>query len=278
MTIKQDVYFSTEFKKTYEYNYNFNIPLDVNIDVKNNDKIKLKLIDFSMINAMLNISSYHKNNTFKVRYNSIDYLITIADGSYTASSLKDYINGYLSAINIPLIFNYNKSTNKYTLETSSSVIFYPLNCAFIFGFANSSYTITSPTKLITETFVNMLPYTKIIIACNLSFECNTQNNFERRYSSNTGIGNIICWFPRDIPIFSTINYINNTNDEIEIADKNIKSINIMLINEYNEFILDAPISFLHLQLIIYDNTNWFKKFYNIINDIAYYLLSSYFKK
>ena len=93
--IIQDIYYCSEFKKSFEYNYNFNIPLDNNINIRGNDKIKIKLIDFTMMNTMLNISNYHKNNSFKVRYNSIDYLITIPDGSYTAISLKDYINTYL---------------------------------------------------------------------------------------------------------------------------------------------------------------------------------------
>jgi hypothetical protein len=92
------------------------------------------------------------------------------------------------------------------------------------------------------------------------------------------MGDIIAWFPRDIPLFSTINFINSQNNEIEIANKNIKSINFSIMNEYREYILDAPICYLHFQLITYDTTNWYKKFYNLLNDIAYYLLSSYFKK
>jgi len=66
MTLTQDFYYSSEFKKSYEQNYNFNIPLDVNIDIKNTDKIKFKLIDFSIMNSMLNVSNAHKNNKFKV--------------------------------------------------------------------------------------------------------------------------------------------------------------------------------------------------------------------
>ena len=42
-----NIYYSSEFKKSYETNYNFNIPLDVNVDVRGNEKIKLKLINFS---------------------------------------------------------------------------------------------------------------------------------------------------------------------------------------------------------------------------------------
>jgi hypothetical protein len=122
----------------------------------------------------------------------------------------------------------------------------------------------------------MLPYSKIILTTDLVFDTNTQNSLLSKYSANAGIGNIVCWVPRDIPPFSTINYTNN--QEIEISNKNIKSINFSIINEYQEYILDAPNVFIHFQLITYDNTNWYKRFYNILNDIAYYMLSNYFKK
>ena len=276
MTYVQNVYYSSEFKKSYEYNYNFNIPLDINIDVRGSDKIKFKLIDFSMMNSMLNISAFHKNNMFNIKYLSIDNFIIIPDGSYTATNLKDVINNQLTLLSIPVIFDYDKKTNKFTINSNINLQFYPLNCSSLLGFIQPSYSFLVLNSHTSETFANMLPYTKIILTTDLSFDTNTQNNFQIRYSANSGIGNIICWVPRDIPIFSTINY--SGNDEIEIADKNIKSINFSIINEYQEHLLDCPNVFLHFQLITYDNTNWHKRFYNILNDIAYYLLSTYFKK
>lgn len=279
MTLVQDVYFSSEFKKSYENYYNFDIPVDPNIDVSGTSKIKFKLIDFSMMNSMLNVSFTHKNNEFKIRYLDVDYSIIIPDGSYTAPSLRDTINSLIFTIPLPLSFNYDKKINKYTLITSSGVIgndliFYPQNCSSLFGFNKTSYTIIYPNEYTSETFVNMLPYSKIIITTNLIFEVNSYNNFQTRYSGNTGMGDIITWIPRDIPLFSTINY--QGNGEIELANKNIKSVGISILNEYNEYILDAPPCLIHFQLITYDGTNWYKRFYNILNDIAYYLLSLYF--
>jgi hypothetical protein len=283
MTLTQDIYYTTEFKSSYDFNYNFNIPLDINIDVRGTDKIKFKLIDFSMINSMLNVSSYHKNNQFKIRYLNVDYIITIPDGSYTPTSLRDTINSILSSTSKPIAFNYNKSTNKYYLVVSNGIIagtlfFYPLNCASLFGFSQASYELIYPNEYYSDTFANMLPYSKIILTTNLVFDTNVQYNLLPKYSANSGIGDIICWLPRDIPLFSTINFFNDTGREIELANKNIKSINISIINEYQEYILDAPASFIHFQLITYDNSNWFKKFYLLLNDISYYLLSLYFKK
>jgi len=281
MTLIQDVYFSTEFKKSFETNYNFSVPLDNNIDLKPHEKIKFKMVDFSMMNSMLNISAYHKNNQFVIVVFAISYTITIPDGSYTPTSLRDWLNNYMTINTHPLAFNYDKTTNKYWLVTSAGVgmgdlLFYPQNCAALFGFTKPSYQIIYPNLYYSDSFVNMLPYSKIVLSTNLSFNVNVQTNLERRYSATTGTGDIICWIPRDIPLFNTINYTNINNIEIDITNRNIKSINISILNEYQEYILDAPHSLIHFQLIIYDGTNWYKRFYKLINDIAYYLLSSYF--
>lgn len=281
MTLIQDVYFSSEFKKSFEQNYKFSVPLDVNIDLKSHEKIKFKLIDFSMMNSMLNISSYHKNNSFKIRCFNIDYIITIPNGSYTPSSLRDWLNEYFVLNTLPMAFNYDKTTNKYWLVTSDGIvlgdlIFYPLLCADLFGFTQSSYNIIYPNSYYSENFVNMLPYSKIVLATNLTFDINVQTNIERKYTATEGTGDIICWIPRDIPLFTTINYNNVNNIEIDISNRNIKSLTISILNEYQEYIIDAPISLIHFQLIVYDATNWYKRFYKILNDIAYYLLSSYF--
>ena len=276
MELVQDVYYSSEFKKSYEYNYNFNIPLDVNIDVRGSDKIKFKLVDFSMMNSMLNVSAFHKNNMFNIKYLSLDNFITIPDGSYNATSLKDVINANLASLSIPVVFDYDKKTNKFTINSNVNLQFYPLNCSLLLGFNLPSYSFLVLNSHTSETFANMLPYTKIVLTTDLVFDTNVQYNFELKYSANAGIGDIICWIPRDIPPFSTINYTGNR--EIEISNKNIKSINFSIINEYQEYIHDAPFVYLHFQLITYDNTNWYKRFYNLLNDIAYYMLSSYFKK
>jgi hypothetical protein len=281
--ITQDIYYSSKFKKDFDSNYNFNILLDNNIDVSDNYKIKFKLINFSMMNSMLNISQTHQNNQIKIKYLTVDYIITIDDGSYTATSLRNAINNKLFALNIALAFNYDKLTNKYFILTSENivsgdVIFYPLNMSKVLGFKNASYDVIYPNEYFSETFVNLLPYDKIVITTDLTFECNSQNNFNKEYSAYSGTGDIITWISRDIVPFSTINYTNKNNDEILLANKNLKSINISLMNEFNEYILDAPDSCIHFQLIIYESTNWNKKFYKLIYDIYYSLLSLYFKK
>lgn len=279
----QDIYYSSQSKPSFETYYNFNVPIDLNIDIKGDEKLKFKLCDFTIMNTMLNVSAAHKNNSFKIKVFGTDYTITIPDGTYTATSLRDWINQEIVINNYPIAFNYDKSTNRYWLVTAEGVgindlIFYPQNCAQLFGFTKTSYIIVYSNEYYSETYVNMLPYTKIILTTNLTFDNNTQQNFIIPYQNgNSGVGNIVQWFDRDIPPFTTLNYTNQSNAEIEISDKNIKTINFTLVNEYQEYIYDAPVCLFHFQLITYDNTNWYKKFYKLLNEISYYLLSLYWR-
>jgi hypothetical protein len=248
-----DIFYSSVFKKDYETFYDFTIPLDINLDIKEDEKLTLQLVDFAMMNSMLTISTAHKNNKFSVVYETNDIEITIPDGSYTATSLRDWINSKLNELEIPLVFNYDKITNKYNLTVGEiyegDFIFYTHNCTSLFGFIKPYYFFNGNTTYYAETFVNMLPYTKIIIATNLVFTNSSQNNFQSRYNSNSGIGDIIAWVSRDVPLFSTITYINNQNREIEIANKNIKSLQILIMNEFKEFITDCPECHIHLRLM-----------------------------
>ncbi len=253
-----DIYYSSSFKKDYENYYDFNIPLDINIDVKDDEKLFLKLIDFSMMNSMLTISNAHKNNKFSFVYDEFDIQVIIPDGSYTATSLRDWINAKFLELNAPLSLNYDKTKNKFYFIISDDIneldlIFYPEGCKLLFGLTNVSYIWAKNNTYYADTFANMLPYSKIIVSTNLAFVCSSQNNFISDYSSNSGMGDILCWINRDIPLFTTINYINNQGLEIEISNKNLKFINILIMNEYKEFILDCPSSFIHLQLIIKKN-------------------------
>lgn len=280
----QDFFYSSQSKPSFEKNYDFNVELDLNVDLKSDEKLKFKLCDFTIMNSMLNVSAAHSNNTFAIVLFDISYFITIPDGNYTAVSLRDWINDYMTTNSYPLAFNYDKSTNRYWLVTSvgisgTDLTFYPKNCAQLFGFTKKvSYVIQYPNEYYSDTYVNMLPYTKIILTTSLTFDNNTQQNLALPYrNGNAGVGNIVHWFDRDIPPFTTISYTNNMNKEIEISDRNIKSIKFSLVNEFGTSIYDAPQCLLHFQLITYDNTNWYKKFYSLLNDISYYLLSLYWR-
>lgn len=264
------------FVKTNSYNYNFII--DNNITINENQIIKFKLINFSMMNSMLNISSYHGNNQFKITVDNIDYNYIIPDGSYTATSLRDKMNELIFIDLLPLAFNYNKLTNKYYIVIAEGVlmgelIYYPQTTSFLTGYTQTSYQMITGTYY-GENYVNMLSYSKIcLVSSSLPFLYTTNNNLEPEYKNTTGINEMICWINRDIPPFTTINYNNYDNNSYEIGLKNIKIINFVIMNEYKQIILDAPSAYIQFQLIVENKKNELSKIYEVLNDIYYSILS-----
>lgn len=263
--------------------YDFTFAIGDNIAIQKDEVIKFKLINFSIMNAMLNVSSYHGNNTFKIIDAGNPITITIPDGSYTATSLRDKINSICVDNYYPLAFNYDKTTNKYWITTAENILtgeflFYPSNCSSLFGFTKTYYDM--PTgDYYAESFANMLSYSKICLtSSSLAFNNTTDNNLEVKYKNNMGINELICWVSRDVAPFTTIDYTNLEGVEFELGSSNVKTINFKIMNEYKQLILDAPPCFIQFQLIIDKKVDWYSKFYKLFNDMYYALLSLYFKK
>lgn len=230
-------------------NYSFNYRLGNNIHLNKNQSAYFKIVNFSMMNSMLNVSSYHNNNKIQFIYNSTTYNYTIPNGSYTATTLRDKINDLTSAL--PFALNYDKTTNKYYWINTDSGTFKPLNMKSILGFKDDIVNLVGNIDKYSDTFVNLLPYTKIILTTNsLLFEPTTDNNLIRDYTANEGINEIICWIDKDQPTFTTIKYENYMNLELKIANTNISYINFNIVNEYKELIKDCPNWFLNFQIII----------------------------
>lgn len=245
-------YINTANKDRDDTNFNFNYRLGTNINLKENEIAFFKLIDFNMMNSMLNISSFHDNNKFKVNDNGTIYTITIPDGNYNVISLRDKINELTANLSIAL--NYDNSQNRYYFNNNEAgIIFYPMNMKMILGFNYSSLNLLIGNNYGNQ-FVNLLSYTKVLITTNnLAFNPSTDNNLNRDYNGNEGINEIIAWINKDIPTFATINYENNMNIEYQMSNRNITYVNFSLMNEYKEIIRDCPNCLIHFQIIIRKN-------------------------
>jgi len=250
-------YINTANQDRDDKNYTFNYRLGHNIYLDKNQQAYFKLVNFSMLNSMLNVSSYHNNNKIKISYGLTTHEITIPDGNYTVLTLRDKINEltaspYISP-SLPFALNYDSSTNKYYWVNSDNGIFYPMNMKHILGFNNDMVSLVANNQKKADNFANLLSYTKIILTTNnLIFEPSTDNNLKFAYSANEGINEIIAWIDKDIPTFATIKYENYMNSEIKVANRNINYINFNIMNEYKELIKDCPNCFIHFQLIIRD--------------------------
>lgn len=265
--------------------YDFTFVIGDNIAIQKDEIIKFKLINFSIMNAMLNVSSYHGNNSFKFIYGGTPTTITIPDGSYTATSLRDKINSICVANDYPFAFNYDKTTNRYWIISGDDILagellFYPSDCSSLFGFTKTYYDMPTGAYY-AENFANMLSYSKICLtSSSLAFNNTTDNNFRVKYKNNMGINEMICWVSRDVAPFTTIDYTNLENVEFELGTTNLKSINFKIMNEYKQLLLDAPPSFIQFQIIIDKKMSWFDwydKFYKLLGNMYYSLLSLYFK-
>jgi len=242
-------YINTNNKDKDDNNYNYNYKLPYNHTLNENEELYFKLVNFSMMNSMLNISEYHGNNKLKISYGGTIDTIIIPDGNYNTITLRDKINEMIDILELPIALNYNTIQNKYYWMVSDTCIFYSLNMKMILGFNEDAYNY-SFGPYYAESFVNLLSYTKILITTNnLSFNPSTENNLKKDYNSNEGISEIICWINKDIPTFATINYENLTDDKLKISNKNISYINFGIMNEYKEYIKDCSNCFIHFQLI-----------------------------
>lgn len=242
-------YINTANQDKDDRNYSFNYRLGNNIHIEKDQDIYFKLINFSMMNSMLNVSSFHDNNKFKVNDNGQIITITIPDGNYNVTTLRDKINDLTSAL--PIALNYDSSLNKYYwVNNETGIIFYPLNMKQILGFKDEFLNLSIGNNY-GNNFVNLLSYTKIILTTNsLLFEPSSDNNLVREYSGTDGINEIICWIDKDIPTFATIKFENFMNNEIKVANRNITYINFNIVNEYKEAIKDCPNCFIQFQLIV----------------------------
>jgi hypothetical protein len=242
-------YINTANKDNGDTNFNFNHKLGVNFHINENQKCYFKLINFSMMNSMLNISSYHKNNQFQINDMGDITTYTIPNGNYNITTLITKLNELTAGT--PIAFNYESSTNSFYINSNEAgILFYPLNMKLILGFTKNSYNLIDGNTY-GENFANLLPYTKLLITTNnLAFNPSTDNNLNREYSANEGINEIIAFIDKDEPPFSTLKYDNYNDVKFEIANKNFNYINLSIMNEYKEHIRDAPNAFYHFQIII----------------------------
>ena len=90
--------------------------IDKNIDLKNIDYIKL--VSFELVNNFYVFTNGRHNISFIIKYNSVDYTITISERNYTISELLTEINDKITSVignNICTFVN-NNNTNIITLN------------------------------------------------------------------------------------------------------------------------------------------------------------------
>ena len=223
--------------------------------------IEINVVSFDMINTMYNI--YSANNQFIIRRGTTDTTYTIPEGNY---SVKTFLVQLQTLINDPHItIAYNTAQNTYTFTKNGTSQLHYLIPSKIWGLVNmiptTIYEIptASAGTGLTTGYVNLVNYSKIILrteGINYYY-----SNLEGYNNNKSTLSNIIFWKTKsDVEPFALLSYSNEDGGNsfcYKVENREINSLTLQMVNENNEFILDAPDYLVVLQYNFYrvdDNT------------------------
>ncbi len=105
--------------------------------------------------------------------------------------------------------------------------------------------------VVSDTYLNIMNFSKIIISTNLIFSNSTHNEITNNANVYTnGIGNILEWVDSDLPPMTCITYKNVENIVNKLDNRFISQFKLMFCTEKSlPLILDNYL--IHLQLIKY---------------------------
>jgi hypothetical protein len=196
----------------------------------------------------------------------VENTITIPDGFYKASNLKTTLNDLLTTYKITTtidpITNKIKFSNDNTTFTPTIEDLIDDNFQLDLVIPNiqnmkenlgitDSYQQYIPIPFNSyyesDTHINLINLSKIIITTNLNFQYKTHNEFITGNDIHRGFGNILTWINADEAPLTCIKYRNYEDLSYKIENKHITSIRLMFYNEKGQpLILDNAL--IHLQI------------------------------
>lgn len=194
------------------------------------------------------------------------HTITIPDGFYKSSNFKTTLNDLLSN------FNLTSSIDQYNYKlkiSNDNAAFSPTITELIddnfqldliipnipnmlenWGITNSyqSYiTIPFNSYYESDTHINLINLSKIIITTDLNFQQKSHNEIIKGNEIHRGFGNILTWIDTDQAPMTCIQYRNYENLSYKIVNKHIKTITLRFYNEKSQP-LNLDNSLFHLQI------------------------------
>lgn len=196
----------------------------------------------------------------------VEHTITIPDGFYKASTLKTTLNDLLTNYN--LTTSIDQYTNKLKISNDNTTFTPTIDDLIDDNFQldlvipnipnmlenlgiTSSYQTYIPVPFNsyyeTDTNINLINLSKIIITTDLNFQNKTHNEIITGNSLAKGIGNILCWVDSDQAPFTCINYRNYEDLSYKIENKHITNIKLSFYNEKSQP-LNLDNGLIHLQI------------------------------
>jgi len=204
--------------------------------------------------------------------NLITSYVSVADGFYNIDNLITTINANSTSANAKIAFAKQNFTNKIIISNSlpiqtftnpipynndgatiteiRTLIFPNLTTANMYGFYERLVPLNN-APAVSDTYLNIMNFSKIIISTNLIFSNSTHNEISNNGNVYTnGIGNIIEWIDSDLPPMTCITYKNVENIVNKIDDRFISQFKLLFCTEKSlPLVLDNFL--IHLQLIKY---------------------------
>ena len=193
------------------------------------------------------------------------HTITIPDGFYKASTYKNSLNDLLTSYKITTSIDSLTSKIKFTNDNPTFtptvdelvddnyqidlVIPNIANMLENIGIGNYQEYINIPFNSYYEsdTHINLINLSKIIITTDLNFKNKTHNEIIKGNDINRGFGNILTWVNLDEAPLTCIKYRNYENLTYRIENKHISTIKLRFYNEKSQpLILDNAL--IHLQI------------------------------
>ena len=276
-----NIFINSTNRNLIEKTYDFNLFFDNDeLIINPNEGVNVSVVSFSLLNSMYNVNQYTGNNTFILNNSTLitNTTITIPYGNYNVYTLQNQLNTLLSGY---ISITYNVATNTYTYTNTSiySLSIIPQNCTKLLGLSTTTTISTSGTI---SSYVNMVNYQQIILRCpTLVFENNSMDNIQDK-NNFIAVSDILYWVNKqDVEPFKMINYKNEDGGTLysyNVVNRNFSTLNLKLVNEFNQPIYDAPDYLLQLQISIFDkDNNYFKEAslqaLKLLNDIYFTLLN-----
>jgi hypothetical protein len=232
----------------------------VNVQLPN-----LDFHDFHVQKVYLSVSHCEVPNSFyvvnytnnQIVIDGITYVINI--GNYNVNSFTTALQSILPT---GYILTYSSITNKFTLSYTSN---FTINASSPNSTINKIvgldiYNITSTLNTLTfPHLINFLPMQRI----------NFKSNFFKmnNYNSSDGSSDVFLCLQNNSGQLSMINYVNVSNDEYLIQDRNISNFQINVTDDYNNLInfnnIDWTLSFKIIVEYI-DETDQRQNFFDIV--------------
>ena len=275
-----NLYINSANRSETERPYDFTVFFDnEEIVINPNDGVNVNVASFSLLNSMYNVNKHTGNNVFEVYVNGVKVrTVVLPFGNYDVYTFMEQLN--ISLANL-ITVSYNTATNTYTYTSfvEGFCEIKPLECNKLLGFKET--TAISLTGTLSG-YVNMVNYQQIILRCpSLVFESCSLDNIQDK-KNFFSISDFLYWVNKqDVEPFKMVNYKNDdcgTVYSYNVANRKFNTLNFKLVNEFNEFIYDAPDFLLQLQITVFDKDNaYFKEaslqVLKLLNDIYFILLN-----